>query len=143
MKSITIVYKKEFAPVVGTPYADGQKFRVGIVNDRLKKVNAELNLRLTDFDGHVIWEVNSLVEIQANSSDDYFDVNYWELLYGKSLLNLVFTSILKEKGKVISKNNYYFRPYKELKISKPKLEYAIVKADNGFDIELKTDKLAI
>lgn len=141
-KALQYYAKKGFAPVLVSPYHEGLKFKVGIVNDRLEKINAELNLRLTDFDGKVIWEENSLVEIPANSSEDYFNVNYWEFLYRKNLQNLVFTAALKEKGEVISKNYYYFRPYKELKVPKPTLEYAIVKVDNGFDIELKTDKLA-
>jgi beta-mannosidase len=141
-KALQYYAKKGFAPVLVSPYVDGVKFKVGIVNDRLEKVNGELNLRLMDFDGQVIWEENSLVEIPANSSDNYFDVNYWEFLYRKDLLNLVFSAELKEKGEVISKNKYYFRPYKELKVSAPTLEHAILKTDNGFDIELKTDKLA-
>jgi beta-mannosidase len=95
-----------------------------------------------DFDGQVIWEEASLVEIPANSSDDYFDVNRWEFIYKKNLQNLVFSAELKEDGKVISKNNFYFRPCKELKIPTPKIEYAISKAGDGFTIDLKTDKLA-
>jgi len=141
-KALQYYAKKGYAPVLVSPYHDGLKFKVGIVNDRLEKVNAELNLRLMNFDGEVIWEENSLVEIPANSSDDYFNVNYWEFLYRKNLQNLVFKAVLKEKGEVISKNYYYFRPYKELKVPTPHLEYAIVKVDNGFNIELKTDKLA-
>ncbi|HKI88418.1 MAG TPA: glycoside hydrolase family 2 protein [Draconibacterium sp.] len=141
-KALQYYAKKGFAPVLVSPYVDGVKFKVGIVSDRLEKVNAELNLKLMDFDGQVIWEENSLVEIPANSSDDYFDVNYWEFLYKKNLQKLVFTAVLKEKGEVISKNYYYFRPYKELKVPTPNLEYAVVKVDNGFDIELKVDKLA-
>ena len=95
-----------------------------------------------DFDGEVIWEEASLVEIPANSSDDYFDVNRWEFIYGKQLQSLVFSAELLESGNVISENTFYFRPFKELKINKPELEYSIVKSDSGFDIELKTNKLA-
>ncbi len=141
-KALQYYVKKGFAPVLVSPYIDGAKLRVGIVNDRLEKVNAELYLRLMDFDGQVIWEEASLVEIPANSSDDYFDVNRWEFTYRKNLQNLVFTAELRENGEVISKNNFYFRPYKELKVPTPKLEYAVMKADDGFTIDIKTDKLA-
>ena len=141
-KALQYYVMKGFQPVLVSPYIDGAKFRVGIVNDRLEQVNAELYLRLMDFDGQVIWEEASLVEIPANSSDDYFDVNRWEFIYKKNLQNLVFSAELKEDGKVISKNNFYFRPCKELKIPTPKIEYAISKAGDGFTIDLKTDKLA-
>ncbi|MBN1985381.1 MAG: glycoside hydrolase family 2 protein [Prolixibacteraceae bacterium] len=141
-KALQYYVKKGFEPVLVSPYIDGAKFRVGIVNDRLDRVNAELYLRLMDFDGLVLWEEASLVELPPNSSDDYFDVNRWEFTYRKNLQNLVFSAELRENGNVISKNNFYFRPYKELKVPTPKIEYAISKKDDGFVLGLKTDKLA-
>lgn len=141
-KALQYYVKKGFEQVLVSPYIDGVKLRVGIVNDRLEKVNAQLNLRLMDFDGEVIWEEASIVEIPANSSDIYFDVNRWEFMYGKKLQNLVFTAELVEKGQALSKNTFYFRPFKELKVTKPTIDYTLVKSDSGFDIEINTDKLA-
>lgn len=141
-KALQYYVKKGFAQVLVSPYIDGVKLRVGIVNDRLEKVNAQLKLKLMDFEGEVIWEDASLVEIPANSSDVYYDVNHNEFLYGHDSRNLVFTAELIENNKVLSKNSYYFRPFKELKIKAPKVEYVISKAEAGFDIKLKTDKLA-
>ena len=101
-------------------------------------------MQMVDFNGQMIWEEAHLVDIPANSSDDYFDVNKneWRYKYRKQLKNVVFTTELVENGKVLSKNNYYFLPFKNLKVKTPQVEYAITKADNGFDIALKTDKLA-
>jgi len=141
-KALQYVVKKGFEPVLVSPYIEGQKLRVGIVNDRLEKIDAQLIMRLSDFNGKVIWEDASLVEIPANSSDDYFDKNRWEFMYGISRTNVVLTAELVEKGQVISKNIFYFRPFKELKITKPTINYTINKSDEGFDVEIKTDKLA-
>lgn len=141
-KALQYYVKKGFEQVLVSPYIEGVKLRVGIVNDRLEKVNGQLNLRLMDFDGEVIWEEASLVEIPANSSDIYFDVNRREFIYRKDIQNLVFTAELREGGKVLSKNTFYFRPFKELKVNKPTIDYTLVKSDSGFDIEINTDKLA-
>ncbi len=143
-KALQYYVKKGFEQVLVSPYEDKIKFKVGIVNDRLEPINAELRLRLMDFDGKIIWEEASLVEIQANSSADYFDVNKYEYRYKyrKQLSRLVFTTELVENGKVLSKNSYYFLPYKELKIPQSNVEYTIAKTVSGFNIELKTDKLA-
>jgi beta-mannosidase len=141
-KALQYYVKKGFEQVLVSPYIEGVKLRVGIVNDRLEKVNAQLKLKLMDFDGEVIWEEASIVEIPANSSDVYYDANRWEFTYRKNLLNLVFTAELIEDGKTLSKNTFYFRPFKELKVEAPRVEYSISKSDSGFDIELKTDKLA-
>jgi beta-mannosidase len=135
-KALQYYVKKGFSQVLVSPYEEGIKFKVGIVNDRLEPIQAELRMQMVDFDGKVIWEEAHLVDIPANSSDDYFDVNK------KNLKNVVFTTELVANGEVLSKNNYYFLPFKNLSVKAPQVEYAITKADNGFDIALKTDKLA-
>jgi len=143
-KALQYYVKKGFSQVLVSPYEDDLKFKVGIVNDRLEDITADLRLRLVDFDGNVIWEEASLVEIPANSSDDYFDVNKWEYRYKyrRQITNMVFVAELIENGKVLSKNHYYFYPFKQLKIPTPAMEHSVVKTENGFDISLSTDKLA-
>ncbi len=143
-KALQYYVKKGFEQVLVSPYEDELKFKVGIVNDRLEPMNAELQLRLVDFDGKVFWEEAHLVDIPANSSADYFDVNKWEFRYKyrKEINDMVFTADLVENGKVISSNKYYFLPFKQLRIPKPTLEYGIEKTENGYNISLKTDKLA-
>ncbi len=143
-KALQYYVKKGFGQVLVSPYEDNLKFRVGIVNDRLEPISGELRLRLMDFDGKVVWEDASLVEIPANSSDNYFDANKREYRYKyrKQLDNLVFVAELVENGKILSKNSFYFEPFKKLKISHPTVGYSISGSETGFDIELKTDKLA-
>jgi len=141
-KALQYYVKKGFEQVLVSPFEEGVKFRVAIVNDRLETVNAELKLKLMDFDGQVIWEEASLVEIPANSSKNYFDVNKSEYLRRKDSRKLVFTCELIEGGKILSKNTYYFNPFKELRLSSPIVEHLIEKTETGFDIELKTNKLA-
>jgi beta-mannosidase len=141
-KALQYYVKKGFDQVLISPYEDEMRFKVGIVNDRLEKVNAQLILKMMDFNGRVIWETASLVEIPANSSRDYFNENKNEFLYRKDTRNLLFSAELIENGKTISRNIYFFRPFKELNVPAPQVEYTISKTDSGFDIELKTDKLA-
>ncbi|WP_217651621.1 beta-mannosidase [Mariniphaga anaerophila] len=141
-KALQYYVKKGFSPVLVSPYEDELKLKVGIVNDRLEQVNAQLILKMMDFDGQVIWETASLAEIPANSSRDYFNENKHEFLYRKDTRNLLLSAELIENGKTISRNIYFFRPFKELDIPHPQVDYSITKTDSGFDIELKTDKLA-
>lgn len=141
-KALQYYVKKGFEQVLVSPYEDELKFKVGIVNDRLEQVNAQLVLKLMDFDGRVIWEAASLVEIPANSSRDYFNENKEEFLARKDTRNLLFSAELIEDGKSVSRNVFFFRPFKELNVPNPQVDHTIVKADNGFQIELKTDKLA-
>lgn len=143
-KALQYYVKKGFEPLLVSPYTDGVKLKVGIVNDRLTDVTAQLRLKLMDFNGRVIWEEMSVVEIPANSSDDYFDVNKneFEYQYRKQIDRVVLVAELVKAGEILSKNTYYFRPFKALKIEKPKVDYTISKTEDGFAIEMKTDKLA-
>lgn len=143
-KALQYYVKKGFSPVLVSPFTDEYKLKVGIVNDLLESITAQLRLKLMDFNGKVVWEDMSVVELPANSSGNYFDVNKneYEFTYRKQLDKLVLVAELVKAGEVLSKNTFYFKPFKELKIEKPTVEYGIVKTETGFDIELKTDKLA-
>ncbi len=143
-KALQYYVKKGFDQVLVSPYEEGIKFKVGIVNDRLEDINAELRLKMVGFDGKVIWEDAFLVDIPANSSDDYFDVNKneYRYKYRRQLKNTVFVAEIVENGKVLSKNMFYFEPFKSLKVEAPKVDYTVQKTDNGFDISISTDKLA-
>jgi len=143
-KALQYYVKKGFSQVLVSPYEEGIKFKVGIVNDRLEPIKGELNLRLVDFDGKVVWEEAHLVDIAANSSDDFYDVNKNEFRYKyrKEIKNLVFSAELVENGQVLSKNYYYFLPFKNLKVPTPTVELTISKTDDGYDIIVSTNKLA-
>lgn len=141
-KALQYFVKKGFDQILVSPYEDDMKFKVGIVNDRLEKVNGQLILKLMDFEGRVLWEKASLVELPPNSSRNYFDENRDEFLHRRDIYNMLFFAELIENDKPVSKNIFFFRPFKELKIPVPEIEYIITSAEQGYDIEIKTDKLA-
>lgn len=141
-KALQYYVKKGFEPVLVSPYTDGQQFKVGIVNDHLNEVDGKLVLGIMDFDGKVLWEKDEQVKIPANSSSDFFKVIMKEFEPLKDTHNLLFYTKLIQHGKVVSHNSFFFRPFKELDIPSPKVEYTIEKADSGFNIRLVTDKLA-
>ncbi len=141
-KALQYYVKKGFEPLLVSPYIEGQKLKVGIVNDRLEKVNGRLILRLMDFNGQVVWKKASPVEIPANSSQDYFNENEKEFLRGKDTRNLLFCAELVENEEIMSRNIFFFRPFKELNIPRSEVEYSLEKRDSGFNIHLKTGKLS-
>lgn len=143
-KALQYYVKKGFSPVLVSPYTDEFKLKVGIVNDQLEPIMAQLRLKLMDFNGKVVWEDMSEVDLPANSSGTYFDVNKneFEYDYRKQLEKLVLVTELVKAGEVLSKNTFFFKPFKQLKIEKPTVQYAVTTAAGGFDIELSTDKLA-
>jgi beta-mannosidase len=143
-KALQYYVKKGFEPVLVSPFTINDKLKVDVVNDKLEEINAELKLKLMTYDGKVIWESASLVTVPANTSKNLFEVNVNEFTneYINQINNSVFVCELIQNGTVLSKNSFYFKPYKELNISEPEVTYEITKAGQGFEIALKTNKLA-
>ncbi|MCW0481481.1 beta-mannosidase [Gaoshiqia sediminis] len=141
-KALQYYVKKGFEPILVSPYTEGDFLKIGIVSDRLQRINATLKLSMVDFSGKVVWENAVLAEIPANSSASYYDVNLVEFLEGKDSRNQLLVAEVVENGQVIAKNLFYFRPVKELNLPKPEVDYTIAAVDGGFEISLQSDKLA-
>lgn len=143
-KALQYYVKKGFEQVLVSPFTDGENLKVDVINDRLSDINGTLKLRIIDFEGKVLWEKISEVTVPANASTNYFDMNRTALLKdaGNQPANSVLVCELSENDKVISENSFFFKPFKELKIGKPNVTFETVKTAEGFDITVKTDKLA-
>jgi beta-mannosidase len=143
-KALQYYVKKGFEPVLVSPFTNGDTLKVDVINDRLTDINATLKLKMIDFDGKVLWEKSSEITIPANANTNYFEVDKSEFLKenGNQPANSVLVCELVEKGMIISKNSFYFKPFKELKVTKPEVMWQVAKAGEGFDITMKTDKLA-
>ncbi|SFE55026.1 beta-mannosidase [Sunxiuqinia elliptica] len=141
-KALQYYVKKGYEPVLVSPYIDGNFLKIGIVNDELREINAQLNLRMVDFDGEVVWEKSVLADVPANSSNSYFDINRYDFLRDKNSREQVLVAEVVEKGQVIARNVFYFRPVKEVRLPHPEVSAQISAVDGGCRIVLKTDKLA-
>ncbi|WP_423129494.1 beta-mannosidase [Gaoshiqia sp. Z1-71] len=141
-KALQYYVKKGFEPVLVSPYNEGDRLKVSIVNDRLQEINAELKLSLVDFNGQVVWESSVSARVPANSGASYFDVSQQEFLKGKDSRNQVLVAEVTENGQAVAGNLYYFRPVKELNLPKPEVKYSIAAVDGGYEIRLQSGKLA-
>jgi beta-mannosidase len=143
-KALQYYVKKGFEPVLVSPFTQGDTLKVDVINDRLEQFNAELKLKLIDFNGKVIWEKNAQVTVPANTSTNFFEVNKTAFLTetGNLADKTVLVCELVENENVISKNSFFFKPFKELKTEKPQVSFETAKTGDGFDITVKTDRLA-
>lgn len=141
-KALQYYVKKGFEPVLLSPFREEGQLKVGVVSDKLEPIQADLKLKVMDFEGNVIWEETKAVEIPANSSANYFEVKEADFLKGKDAKNQLMLTELVQGEKVLASNVFYFAPVKNLNLSAPKVDYSIQPVEGGFDIKLKADKLA-
>ncbi len=112
--------------------------KVFIVSDKLQAVNAKLDLKIVSFDGEEHWTEKQVVDVAANSSSIYF----MKEVTGFSIKDHLFIAKLISNEKILASNIYYFLPVKDLKLPEPNIQKEIVKTTDGYQIILKTDKLA-
>jgi beta-mannosidase len=112
-----------------------------VVSDSLTNVNADLVVKLVDFNGKISFQKSFPVEIKANSSFDYvrLDKNEFENLDESKM---VLTAELNSEGKVLAKNSFFFKEPKDLDLEKPDIKISTVRNSSGYEFKLSTNKFA-
>lgn len=141
-KALQYFAKKGFEPLLVSPYIQDSTLGVNIINDKLEKLNATLQLSVLDISGKEVWKKSIAVDIPANSNAKYYEVNLQEFLRDKDKSRNFLVAKLIAADKVCSENTLYFCPVKELALEAPKLKLTTTAIDGGYKIGISTDKLA-
>ena len=141
-KALQYFAKKGFEPVLVSPYRNNDSIKVDIINDKLTAINAKLIVKVIDFEGKEIWKEAKEVTVPVNSSNTFFSVKTTEFMKNVEANRQLLTVDLVENNTTLSSNTMYFKPIKHVILPKPEVKYEINAVDGGFEISLKTDKLA-
>ena len=141
-KALHFYAKKAFSSQLVSPVIENEKVKVYVVFDDLIPLDATLTMKVVTFDGKVLWTSKKDIQIKANSSFAYFDVPQPEILKDSDKPASVFTAELVCNGKVLSQNNLYFLPFKDLKLPEPEVTFTAERTAEGYKLLLKTRKLA-
>ena len=109
------------------------QYKVYLVNDNLTSEKGKLEVQLIDFNGKFLWNKISEIQIEANTSQVYFQIEKKE--FERFNLNQAVLSLKFNKAKT----NYFFTKPKELLLDKPSIQ---IKKINEQTIEISTDVLA-
>ncbi len=141
-KALQYYVKKGFEPLLVSPFLEGVEVKVAVVNDHLTPQKGMLRLRLLDFSGKEIRKYETEVTVPANASTLVFAENQEKFIGGGNPAGTVLVAELVSGDRVLSSNMLFFKPFKELVLPEPKVDFTLEKADGGFDITLTTDQLA-
>ena len=141
-KALHYKAKKSFRNFLVSYENNEESVKVFVVSDSISNTNAQLNVRLIDFEGNELKQWNKNVTITGNSSESHLELMKNDFLNDtKSNKVLLYTELISNK-KVLSENIMYLVPNKELALTTPKITYSIHENKNQFIVELKTDRLA-
>ncbi|MBI9036848.1 MAG: glycoside hydrolase family 2 protein [Bacteroidales bacterium] len=141
-KALHYFVKKAYNETLISPHIENEKLKVFIISDKLEAENCKMELSLIDFSGKNLWGESVAVKINANSSEVYFEISLNNLLKNYNKKEIVFNAKITSEGNILTENNLYFLPFKELDLPKPQIKKTIKKDKNIYIIELTTDLLA-
>lgn len=124
--------KRSFENILISVNEEENQYKIYVVNDELNSEKAELELKLLDFEGRLLWGKISEIKIEANTSKVYFEIEKKEFEtfnLNKAVLSLKFNA---------ARTNYFFAKPKDLALQKPSVA---IKRINEQTIEISTNVL--
>ena len=141
-KALMYYTRKFYSPILISPHILDGKMNFNIVNDFPETKQGELTWRLIDLNGKELKTKTLELAIEPLKGKSYSSIPVEELLSGADAANAVLLAELNVGGKTVSTNQYYFKPFKEMKFEKPAIKTEISQSANGFKISLSSDKVA-
>jgi beta-mannosidase len=141
-KALQYYARRFYSEILVSPHEENGNLNVFVVSDRLQPAAAQMNLSLLDFEGNKLWSQRKDIEIAPLTSKSYFTVPLDTLLGGKDVRGVfLFTEVL-EGDKLVSSNEHFFQPYKNLSRPRPQIKTDVVPVQGGFKVTLSADKFA-
>ena len=141
-KALHYKAKKSFRNFLVSYENNKESVNLFVVSDSINTTNAQLNMRLIDFEGNELKQWNKNITIIGNSAESHLEVMKKDFLNDTISNKILLYTELLSNNKVLSENILYLVPTKELALTTPKITYSIQENKNQFIVKLKTDRLA-
>jgi beta-mannosidase len=141
-KALHYFLRNEYASLLVSPVLKDSTLNVFIISDSLSDFHPDLQLRLMDFNGRILSDTTMNILAAANSSGSLAEFPLKRLLAGQDPAQVVFSAVVTSGEKILSRNNFYFLPVKDLRLPPPRITRTITDLQDGYRITLTTDKLA-
>jgi beta-mannosidase len=141
-KALHYYVKDEYQTLLVSPVIDKGVLHVYIVSDSLEDCQIGLRISLKDFSGKSYFDTTRTFYVVKNSSSPYVEIAVDKMVQNKDINKLVFvTQLVSSYGKVISRNNLYFVPVKDLHLEKPVITKTITKWGKNYLLTVATNVL--
>jgi beta-mannosidase len=143
-KALQYYARRFYAPVLVSPHIENGTLAVYVVSDKTTAEDGKIHLRIMDYSGKVIRDIEQTVRIAPLASKAYLAVPLSELSKdGPVDLTTIFGAAdLAVAGQQVSSNTVFFAPSKQLQLPAVAVSSEIKQAGDGFDITLTSPVLA-
>ncbi|HLL99662.1 MAG TPA: glycoside hydrolase family 2 protein [Pyrinomonadaceae bacterium] len=142
-KALMYYTRRFYAPLLVSPHVgEDRKMNVYVVSDFPDARQAQLTMTLLDLSGKQLMTRTIDINVEPLKGKSYFAQPVAELLNGADEKNAFLLVELKTGGKIVSQNEYYFRPFKESAFTKPEIKAEVTPTKYGFKVSLAADRAA-
>ena len=141
-KALHYYARRFYNDLLVSPHVDGDNLQFIVVSDRTTPTAAQLVVSLMDLQGILLSKNQTDLNVAPLKSASYSSAPITELTKGLDTKNLIVIAELKVDGKTVSRNDYFFKPFKELNISPARINTQITKTKSGYKLILTTDNFA-
>ena len=140
-KALHYSTKKAFQPVLISFFKSDSEIELHIISDLLESKDVDLNLKVLSFSGEVLYETNKNYSLQQNSTTKVESLSIDWLNNNFDPNSSLLVASLSSQGTEISNNIYYLSEFKDIKLTKPLIEYEINELINTFEVSLTSKNL--
>ncbi len=144
-KALQYYARRFYADLLISPTTQDGNVKLYVVSDRVAAVPAKIRARLVHLETwKTLKNFERDVSIDPLTSRSYIDLKLSDLLSGTDKENAVLVCELVVNGKTVSSQDYFFAPFKDLVIPKPKISVDVVgaKERGKFIVKVTSDKFA-
>jgi len=141
-KALHYYARRFYSDILVSPNEEDGKINIHVVSDRMAPVKAELTARLMDFSGKILEESRSDLQIKPLSSEVVKSFDKAELSAERDTKEIFLQCALLVEGEVVSSNEYFFHPFKELNLPEPEIKLSIEKVEAGWAINVSSKRFA-
>lgn len=141
-KALHYYARRFYAPVLISPNEENGIIQFYVISDKREAINAQLQIRLMDFEGAILANWDRQIVIRPYESAVYFSLEKSKLSPGIDPRETLLYCGVENDGKLISENTVFFARQKDLKLPLPEIDMAIAKDDLGFQLSLVSKNLA-
>ena len=141
-KALHYFVKEAYKPVLISFEKENDSLLVYIVSDEQRPYDANLELKIFDFEGEKLWSRTISVEIAKNSSTVCYKTKTDDLIKGMNPANIILNAKVVWKELQLAEKNFYFALPKDLKLPEPEITTNIKETPDGYKIIIASGKLA-
>jgi beta-mannosidase len=141
-KALHYYARRFFSKVLLSPVEEEGELRFYIVSDDPAPIDAELRVRLLDFDGNALYANATRVTVAPLESRVYGAMQRAQLLGDADAGEVLLYSTLTAGDRMLSSDVHLFVPFKELELPDPAIEFQVAPADGAARITLESESFA-